>query len=171
MNDNSESGATLKSRLAHEFKVYGAISLYLFVCFGVVQIYDASQSENAQLTLLTLGVALTKALVLGKFILIGEILKPGTRISAQTLLHRMAWRTVGLLGVLLVLKMLEELVIGLIHGNSFSVILGELVERSWLSLLGPILLMLLILIPLVTAIELNRVIGNEGLKELLLSRE
>lgn len=171
MTASSESSETLKSRLAHEFRIYVAISLYLFVCFAVVLIYEASQTANTEVTLLTIGVAIAKALVLGKFILIGEAFKPGTRLGAPTLLHRVAWRTMGLLVVLVILKLLEELIIGLVHGQDISAIIGELTEKSWLGLLGPVLLMLLILIPLMTAIELNRVLGDEGLKGLLLRRE
>ena len=171
MTTDSESETSLKSRLAHEFRMYAAISLYLFVCFSVVLIYEASQSANATVSFLTLGVAMVKALILGKFILIGEALKPGTRIDAPTLLHRVVWRTLGLLFVLVILKLLEELVVGFVHGQAFSAIVGDLTEKSWLSLSGPVLLMLLILIPLMAAIELNRVLGGGGLKGLLLGRE
>ena len=171
MTTNSESNASLKSRLAHEFRMYGAISLYLFVCFSVVLIYGASQSANATVTMLTLGLALVKALILGKFILIGEAFKPGTRIDAPTLLHRVVWRTLGLLVVLVILKLLEELIVGFVHGHDFNAIVGEIAAKSWLSVAGPILLMLLILIPLITAIELNRVLGGEGLKGLLLGQD
>lgn len=164
--------STLKSRLAIELKRYAVISLYLFICFGVVLIYEASQSATKEATLLTVGIALGKALVMGKFILIGEALEPGTRISAPTLLHRIMWRTAGMLGVLVVFKLLEELIIGLVHSRGIDELLAELTGQSWLGLLGPVLLMLLILVPMITAIELDRALGSAGLKGLLLdSRE
>jgi hypothetical protein len=115
--------------------------------------------------------AACKALVIGKFILIGEALKPGTRIAAPTLLARVAWRTVGMLIVLVVLKLLEELIIGLVHGQSVGAVFGDLAERSWLSFAGPVLLMLLVLIPLMIATELDRALGDAGLKGLLIGRE
>lgn len=171
MTSNSESDATLKARLVHEVKSYAVISLYLFLCFGVVLVYEASQSANVQVSVLPLAAAVVKALVMGKFILIGEALKPGTRLGAPTLLHRVAWRTLGLLVLLIILKLLEELIIGLVHGEAVSAIVGELIEKGWLGALGPVLLMLLILIPLMFAIELNRVLGGEGLKGLLLGND
>lgn len=158
----------MTARLAAEMKRYAAISLYLFVCFLVVLIYEASQSPAKDWSILTIGLALAKALVLGKFILIGEALEPGTRIGARNMLQRVAWRTLGMLAVLIVFKFLEELVVGLVHSKGLAEILAELGEQSWLSLLGPMLLMLLILVPMMFALELDRALGKAGLKGLLL---
>ena len=168
MTEPSSAGEGFKPRLVSELKRYAVVSLYLFVCFGVILVYEASQSPAVQATTLGLGVALGKALIMGKFILIGEALKPGTRIGAPTLVGRVAWRTIGMLVVLIVLKLIEELIIGLVHGQSVGAIVQELAGRSWLSLLGPVLLMLLILVPLMVAIELDRALGESRLKALLL---
>lgn len=171
MTDSSLTKSISTSRLARELLNYAAISLYLFVCFTVLLIYEDSQSFVKETTLVAIGVALVKALILGKFVLIGEALKSGTRLRASTRLHRIVWRTIGLMLVLIMLKFVEELVIGIAHGGTAIGIVGELRNQSWLSLLGPLLLMTLILIPLVTAIELNRALGDITLKELLLSRD
>jgi hypothetical protein len=160
--------ATLALRLATELKRYAVISTYLFVCFGVILVYEASQSPEKDVTWLTIGIALGKALVMGKFILIGEALEPGTRISAPTLLHRAAWRTVGMLIVLIILKLIEEIIIGLIHSKSFGELIAEFGQASLLSLVGPTLLMLLILVPMMFALELDRALGEKGLKRLML---
>lgn len=166
----TEDTATVGSRLKTELKRYAAISAYLFVCFAVVLIYEASQVPAKEVTWMTLAIALGKALVMGKFILIGEILEPGTRVSAPTLLHRATWRTLGMLLVLIVLKLIEEAIVGLVHDRSIAELFTELGEQSLLTLLGPVLLMLLILIPMIFAIEFDRVLGKDGLKNLLLDR-
>lgn len=160
--------STLKSRLATELKHYAVVTVYLFICFLVVLIYEASQSSAKEVTLLTAGIALGKALVLGKFILVGEALDAGTRIGASTLLHRIAYRSLGMLAVLIVCKLLEELIIGMAHSRDFGELLDELAGQSWLTLLGPVLLMLLILVPMIAAIEMYRALGKEGWKRLLL---
>lgn len=171
MGARSPEGSAVRSRAAEELKRYALISGYLFICFAVVMFYDASQAAAKQGAWAGLSVAMVKALVIGKLILIGEALKPGTRLKAPTLLYRVAWRTLGLLGVLILLKIIEELIIGLVHGKSVSGIVGELAAQSWMSLAGPVLLMLLILIPMVAATEIDRAIGSGGLKGLLLARE
>jgi hypothetical protein len=73
--------------------------------------------------------------------------------------------------VLVVLKLLEELVIGWVHGQGVAATIREVADQTWLQLLGPALLMLLILIPLMTAIELDRALGKSGLWGLLRGSE
>ena len=87
-------------------------------------------------------------------------------VSAPSLLHRVGWRTAGMLIVLVVLKLIEELVIGLVHGRDVQALVAELAAEPWLGLLAPVLLKLLILIPLMTAVELARVLGADELKSL-----
>jgi hypothetical protein len=160
-----------KSRLAHELKTYGAVSFYLFLCFGLILVYDASRSADTGVAAVALGTAAIKALVMGKFILIGELFLPGTRMTARTALHRIAWRSLGMLMVLVLLTLLEELVIGLLHGQKFDAIFSELAGKPLVTLLAPVLLMLLILVPLMTVSEVDKALGNDGLKGLLLRGE
>lgn len=171
MSRPSSADSSRSARAAEELKRFAVISAYLFVCFSVILFYEASQSPARQASWVGLGVALGKALVMGKFILIGEALKAGDRVRAPTLLHRVAWRSVSLLVVLIVLKILEELIVGMVHKKSILTILGELGDRSWPALVAPILLMLLILIPLVTVTEIDRALGPAGLRGLLLGRK
>ncbi len=84
--------------------------------------------------------------------------------------HRVAWRSVGMLVVLVILKIIEELIVGLVHGKNVGAILAELGGHTWLSVVAPVLLMLLILIPLITATEIDRALGSGGLKQFLLDR-
>jgi hypothetical protein len=160
--------STVKSRVLSELKGYAIVSLYLFICFFIVLLYEASQSVSKEVSWLTLGIAVGKALVLGKFILIGELFEPGTRINAPTLLHRIAWRSLSMLVVLIVFKVLEELVVGIVHSKSVSELIAEATSQPAIALLGPVLLMLLVLVPMIAAIELNRALGSAGLKGVLL---
>ena len=171
MTKSTASKSTAKSRLAHELKSYAFVSAYLFVCFGVILFYDASTSNGQTADPISIGAALVKALVIGKFILIGELLKPGSRLSAPTLLHRIAWRTLGMLVVLIIMKLIEEVVIATVHGHGIAETMGELMRQPWRHLVAPTLMMLLILIPLMTAIELDRTLGEGGLRDLLLKRK
>lgn len=171
MTESPVAETSAKSRLAHEFKSYGLISAYLFVCFSVILFYDASTSSGRTAEALGIGAALIKALLIGKFILIGELFKPGSRLRAPTLIHRVAWRTIGMLLVLILFKLIEELLVAAIHGQTIREALAELMQQSWPLLFAPALMMLLILIPLMTAIELDRALGKGSLKELLLKRE
>jgi hypothetical protein len=154
-------------RLREELRNYALISAYLFVCFAVIMLYDAStQGPEAQHPV-SWSMALIKALVLGKFILIGDALSVGARARHHALLYRIVWKCFAMLIVLIVFKILEELVVGWVHGSTPARILGEFLERTWLQDLAPVLLMLLILVPLITASEIYRTVGAERFREFL----
>lgn len=154
-------------RLKEEFFKYAIISTYLFVCFAVLLLYETSiqTAQGAHPVPWTL--ALVKALVLGKFILIGHALSVGARADASPLLRRIVWKSVAMLMVLIVFKALEEVILGWVHGASLTEVLEEFMGRSWIQNTAPLLLMLLILIPLIAVSELYRAVGPQGFRDAL----
>jgi hypothetical protein len=170
MSDSLQQKPGVKHRLMEELKNYAFISAYLFICFSVILLYEAALAPVGQNALLELGVALGKALVLGKFVLIGAAVESRTQMNTTGLVSRVARRTVLILAVLIALKLLEELIIGVVHDRRIANIIGELTGQPWLNLLAPVLLMLLILIPLITASEVSQALGRGRLKQLLFDK-
>lgn len=158
-------------RLREEFRKYGLISAYLFVCFGVLMFYEASLGLASNSDPLSWTAALVKALVLGKFILIGDVLSVGKRADRHPLVHRVLWKCAGLLLLLIVFKLIEELVVGWIHGQTMGEVFSELKDMSWEQLLAPVALMGLILVPLVTASEIYRAVGAGQFRAILMHRK
>jgi hypothetical protein len=74
-----------KDRLREELRDYLVVSSYLFVCFSAVLFYGATVRGGSAPGLDLLGLAAAKALILGKFTLIGEAVGIGTRLKAGTL--------------------------------------------------------------------------------------
>lgn len=168
MNAEGHSSPSKTQRLLEELRKYALISAYLFVCFAVILIFGTSvQGEGAQSSAVPWSLALIKALVLGKFILIGDALSVGSRAQKHPLLHRVAWKSLAMLVLLLVFTLLEELVVGWVHGETTASVFREFLERTWLQRLAPMLLMLLILVPLITASEIYRIVGAKRFREFL----
>lgn len=159
----------LTTRLLEELRRYALVSTYLFVCFSVLLLFRDSASGMEQGGL-NYGLALVKALVLGKFLLIGDIIKAGSRADAQPLLHRVLWKSLAMLVVLIVLVCIEELVVGWFHDQTLAQTVREFRERRWLQDLAPILMMLLVLIPLVGISEIYRQLGPDKFRALWLDR-
>ena len=160
---------SLVTRLREELLKYILVSGYLFTSFSVLLLYEATVTGGAHETL-PFTLALIKALVLGKFLLIGEALHTGSRANNHPLLARVAWKTLAFLIVLLVFKAVEELVVGLFQNKTVVEVTGEVIARSWLENLAPILIMLLILIPLISVSESYRQLGPDQFKALWLAR-
>jgi hypothetical protein len=151
-----------------ELRRYLIISAYLYVCFGALQLYKTALLREAGIAYLPLGIAAAKALILGKFLLIGEAERVGTRLRSRTLLQRIAHRVVALTALLIVFSVIEELVVGLVHGRPMAQTIADY-HRSAPEMLATVLRMVLILIPFVTATELNRALGPGTLRRLLLA--
>lgn len=159
---------SVKERLREELHRYLAVSAYLYVCFAAILLYRAAILSSIGEHFMPLGLAAAKALILGKFVLLGEAAGVGTRIGARTLLERIARSSVLFLLVLILLTVVEEIVVGLVHGSSIWQAAAALVERPWLEVLASCILMLLVLIPLVAVTEVSRALGPGSLRQLLL---
>jgi hypothetical protein len=157
----------VKERLREEMRKYAIVSVYLYVCLGAVLLYKAALIDASGGHFLLHGIAAAKALILGKFLLIGDAMGVGTRPVARTLLARIAWRTVLLLALLVALTIVEELVVGWVHGHAAGATMAELRARSLPELAAECMLLLLILFPLVATTELNRALGPGRLKAML----
>ena len=72
---------TLRTRARNELIEYLAIASYLAVCFGALLFYKAAILETDGIDTVRIGLAIVKALILGKFVLILESLKVGGGMS------------------------------------------------------------------------------------------
>ena len=158
----------VKQRLRGELYRYLAVSAYLYVCFAAILLYRAAILSSIGEHYMPLGLAAGKALILGKFVLLGEAAGVGTRIGARTLLERIARSSVLFLLMLILLTVVEEVIVGLVHGGSLGQAAAALAEHPWPEALASCFLMLLVLIPLVTVTEVSRALGPGALRRLLL---
>lgn len=164
------AGHSLKERLREELRKYLLVSAYLYVCFLALQLYKVSLLSEEGVHYLPIGFAAAKALIIGKFLLIGESVGVGSRLAAPTLARRIVNRVVLLFILVVVLSIAEELVVGLMHGRSLAQSIDDLRLKSMPELMATSLLVLLILVPLVAFTEVNRALGPGALGRLLKSR-
>lgn len=160
----------IKERAKEELRKYLLVSVYLWVCFAVITLYRDAMLEAEAFSWVPLGLAVVQALVIGKFILIGDAFKAGHKSTEHPLLHRILWRSAAMLLVLVVFKVLEEVVVALVHGTPVASLIDEITGRPLWVTLAPVLLMLLILLPMTAAAEMQRTIGSERFREFLLGR-
>jgi len=174
MSDTESSGPaggeSLKHRLREELRKYLIVSAYLYICFGAMQLYKAALLQDAGVHYAAWGVAVVKALIVGKFLLIGDAVQNRMRRHPQGLPERIAKRVFWLLVILVLLTIAEELVVGWIHGHSIAEMETKFRARSMPELLAEMLVMLLILVPLVAAAELNQALGSGGMRRLFSMR-
>jgi hypothetical protein len=155
-------------RLREELRNYASVSAYLFVCFAVLFMYRSAALGESGVQLLHLGLAAGKALILGKFVLIGEAARVGTRVQSRSLLQQIVRQVLLLTALLVVLTILEEVIVGLVHGTGAARTLAGIFGDSPAETAAKVLLLLLVLVPLVAFSGVNRALGPGGLRRLLL---
>lgn len=118
-------------RLQEELFKYSVVTGYLFISFSLLLLYEATVKGGGH-AILPFGLAVVKALVLGKFLLIGDAMKAGSLAETRPLLHRVVWKSLAFLGVLLVFTALEELIVGWFHNKPAAQVLSEVLEHGCL---------------------------------------
>lgn len=159
--------ATLAERLRAELREYAVIAGYLYVCLGGLMIYKTAVLRDAGIAFAPLGIALVKALLLGKFMLIGQGVGIGTRGAPRPLVIHAVRRSLLLAALLMSLAVVEELLVGWWRGRGVAATLAELGGDPLLTLFADALVLLLVLLPLVAAQELARALGPGALRRLL----
>ena len=138
--------APLRQRAMHEFKELVLISLYLYVTLGAVIMIKTAVLHAEGINFSPWGLAIVKAVVLAKFMLLGEAMKVGER-STRPLIWSTLQKAFALLALLIILTIIEEVVVGLFHGHSIAASLSELGGPRLEETLAGFVVMLLVLIP------------------------
>jgi hypothetical protein len=152
---------TLIQRARHELLEYLAISAYLFVCFGSLLFYKSTILRNDGIEFAAWSLALVKALILGKFILVLHAVGVGERSYKSGILLVDILRTSFLFLILLVaLNTIEEVTLGLFHGRPVGDVLGEMAGGTLPEAIAVCILLLLVLIPYFSFRSLAARLGN-----------
>jgi hypothetical protein len=162
---------SLKDRAADELRRFLEVSAYLFVCFAVLLFYRNELLREEGVTAISLGFAAGKALILGKFLLLGESAGIGKRWQAPSLWIAILRQGILMWLLLIVLSVIEELLLGKLHGHSFAQTLADYQGRSVLETLAKSIVLLMVLLPMIATIELSKALGPGVLRGLLVSAE
>lgn len=163
--------ATLKERARRELIDYLGISTYLFVCFGALIFYKASILHSAGVEFTPFGVAIVKALILGKFVLMLQAFKIGERRKSESIVLANVLKKSLLFALLLfVLTVIEEMIVGHLHGKASREILSEIAGGTLQQAFAIGVLLFLILIPYFGFREISASLGEGGLARLLTQR-
>jgi hypothetical protein len=160
MNANENGQATtILQRAKHEIKEYAFLCAYLYVCFAVILLYKMAVLGSQGVEFLVFGIPAIKALILGKFILLGHTIGLGERSGSSRLVGVVAYKAALYLSLILVMSLAEECVVGFVHGRALSVVIGDIASRLP-ELLAMSAIMLLILIPYLASRELGVALGK-----------
>jgi hypothetical protein len=156
----THSKATLRQRAMHELTELAILTAYLYITIGAVVLMKTSVLHEHGISFAPWGIAIVKAVVLAKFMLIGLAMKIGERYSTRPLIWPTLYKAFIFLVLLVVLTIIEEVVVGLFHHQSVAASLGELTGVKLGETLAGIVILFMVLIPYFAIRVLSEALGE-----------
>jgi hypothetical protein len=161
-----QTRASLRERAVSEFREFAAVAVYLWVCFTALAYLKFAILEAHGIAFAPFGFAAIKALICAKFVSIGHAFHLGERFKTRPLVYPVLHKSLVFLLLLIVLNVLEEIVVGFLHGRSLADSLSEIGGGTRDQLIATAIVMLLILIPFFMIRALGEVVGERTLARL-----
>ena len=160
MATETTAKATLQHRAMHELKEFAILTTFLYVTIGAVIMLKTAVLHAQGVNFVPWGIAIIKAAVLAKFMMLGDAMKIGERYTTQPLIWPTLHKAVGFAVLLLVMTIIEESIVGLFHGRSIADSLEELFGRRLEETLADIVIMLMVLVPYFAFRVLGEALGQ-----------
>lgn len=149
----------MSDRIREELRAYAVVAAYLYVWLGAIVLYRAAVLEGVGVDSFPMGFAIVKALILGKFALLGKAAGLGDRGDSGAVLARIARKATLFVVLLLVLSGVEKLVEGWWHARTFAETIADFGPDPALQILADAVLLLLAITPLIATVEISRALG------------
>jgi hypothetical protein len=162
----TETKATLHQRAVHELKEFVILTVYLYVTLGAVVLMKTAVLHTQGIEFVPWGIAIVKALVLAKFMMLGNAMRIGERYPTSPLIWPTLHKAFVFLLLLVILTIIEEAVVGLFHHQSIVASLSDLVGRRLEETLAGFVILLLVLIPFFAFRVLGEALGEGKLERM-----
>jgi len=99
--------------------------------------------------------------------LVGHALRIGEKYGGQPLVYPILHKSLAFLGLLLLLNVIEEAVVGVVHGHPVAESLSRIAGGTWLQIFATCILFFMILLPYFAYREIGRLLGEGSLRRML----
>jgi hypothetical protein len=156
-----------KKRGLDELRTLSITVIYIWVLLSVFTLHREIILANYRINYSAkFGFAFINAVILAKFMWLGEILHAEKKAAGKALLYSMLWNSALFTVILMVCHLLEEALVKVWHGQSFAASFSETVADPR-EIFAPMLLMFVVLIPFFFAKGLIEILGKDEIKRLL----
>jgi len=170
MNNADKKKRDLKKKIVHEIGEYFINVCYLTLMFAAFTQYRRFLLAAHDITYTNYGVAVIEALILGKVIMIGEVIRLGRGLEQKPLIYPTLYKTFVFTVFVGVFKVIEHVLTGLWNGGGITAGLVELSEKWSHELLANSLVVFVAFIPFFAVKELEQVFGKDKLRALFFKR-
>ena len=160
MNTVNEKKKGWKQKILHEMKSYWLLVLYMAIFFGVFTTYRRLLLAHYGISYEDYGIAVIRALVLAKVVLVAETLRLGRGYEEKPLIVPTLYKTFLFTVCVAVFDIAEGLVRGFMGGLGSKGAVDDIVSRFNYEWLSRALVIFFAFIPLFAVRELRRVLGE-----------
>jgi hypothetical protein len=165
-----EAKAPFREKAGEELREFIVLTAYLYVCFAAVIYFKAAVLQAHGVAYAHLGLAIVKAAICAKFMLMGRVFHIGERSRKLPLIVPTLHRSLVFLLLLAVLTFIEEIVVGAIHGRTVLDSISGIAGGTLQQMIATILIIFLILIPYFAFRSLGDIVGDKTLVRLFFER-
>jgi hypothetical protein len=162
----TDTKAPLHQRAVHELKEFAILTIYLYVTLGAVVLMKTAVLHTQGIEFIPWGIAIVKALVLAKFMMLGNAMRIGARYPTSPLIWPTLHKAFVFLLLLVILTIIEEAVVGLFHHQSIVASLSDLFGRRLEETFAGFVILLLVLIPFFAFRVLGEALGEGKLERM-----
>ena len=167
MTNSTPAKLSRRERIQAELRDFAVLATYLFVCFSALAGFKAAILNAEGISFAPWLFALIKALVCAKFLLVGRWFGLGDGLAAKhPLIVSTLYRSVTFLLVLGLLTVIEEAVVGHLHGETLGASLSRIGGGTYAQFVATSVILLLVLVPFFAFRALGEIIGEETLVRL-----
>jgi hypothetical protein len=170
MESGVQSKATVRERAIEELMEFLILTAYLYVCFATLIYLKAAILQANGIAYAPLGVAVIKAALCAKFMLLGRAFHVGERFRNHPLIVPTLHRSLLFLLLLVVLTFIEEIAVGAIHGRKVMDSISGIAGGTFHQMVATVLILFLILIPYFAFRSLGNIVGDKTLVRLFFER-
>jgi hypothetical protein len=165
-----KSKASLREKAAEELREFVVLTAYLYICFAAVIYFKAAVLQAHDIAYAHVGLAIVKAAICAKFMLVGRAFHIGERFKNLPLIVPTLHRSFAFLLLLTVLTFIEEIVVGAIHGRTVLDSISEIAGGTIQQMVATALIIFLILFPYFAFRSLGETVGDKTLVKLFFER-
>lgn len=163
MKPEISSQGRVRERAKSELKHFFFVTAYLFLVFSALTFFKSAILEGEGVRWVPWGFAIIKAAVSAKFVLIGQALHIGESYRTTPLIWQTLYKSIVFLALVAVLTVIEEAVVGYIHGQRLWQSVAEIGGGTPEQLIATLVIMFVVFLPLFAFSALSDVMGENAL--------
>lgn len=162
---------SLRHRVKDEFVQASLLALYFAAWFCAIAFFTFAVLREEAIPIAPFGLAIIKAGLCAKFMLIGKAIFPLRVEANRGLVKSLFWHSIAYLGVVIALSFAEAGIDGLLHGKSFLESVSSFGHGDPVYIAALSLMYWLIVWPYLIVLGLNQSLGNKAVRTILFGKK